>query len=55
MPQKPVVVNINHFRIFHKTWQMMIYITGFKYVNDRIIQIYYNDEDGDPRTTSAEI
>ena len=25
----------------------MIYLDGFKYINEKIIQIYYKDEDGD--------
>ena len=35
------------FRIWSSCWNLMIYLDGFKHINDRIIQIYYKDEDGD--------
>lgn len=35
------------FRVWSSCWNLMIYLDGFKYINEKIIQIYYKDEDGD--------
>lgn len=43
------------FRLWHKHWKQMIYLTGFRYINEKSIQIYYKDEDGDFTTTSVNL
>lgn len=43
------------YRLWHKRWKELIYLTGLRYINDKSMQIYYKDEDGDLTTTSVNL
>jgi uncharacterized phage protein (TIGR01671 family) len=41
------------FRAWNKVWKCMYYLTGFRLVGKKHIQLYYIDEDGDSTTCTV--